>query len=169
MATDKQEYLRRFLSAESALRGYLLAHLRNFDIAEDALQQTALVLWEKFDHYDPSRPFLAWALGVARLEVLQAKKRKPMGRSLLDGDLDELIVGEYSRLESDLSVRRQALRSCLERLPASMSGVVRLRYEGGSTLDQIARAMGKSLAAVKVILYRARVSLQDCVRLRGQA
>jgi DNA-directed RNA polymerase specialized sigma24 family protein len=45
-----------------------------------------------------------------------------------------------------------------------MTGVVRLRYEGGSSLDQIARAVGKSLAAVKVILHRARVSLHECVR-----
>jgi len=132
---DKQEYLREFLSAESALRGYIVTHLRDFDIAEDVLQQTALVLWEKFDQYDPSRPFLAWALGVARLEVLNAKRRSRTGRSLLDGDLDELIVGEYLRLESELSRRRQLLRQCLQRLPDSMSGVVRLRYEQGSSLD----------------------------------
>jgi RNA polymerase sigma-70 factor, ECF subfamily len=168
MANDKQEYLRRFLSAESALRGYLLTHLRDFDLAEDALQQTALVLWEKFDQYDPARPFLAWALGVARLEVLHARKRNRPGRSLIESDLDELIVGEYLRLESELSRRRQLLRSCLQKLPESMGGVVRLRYEQGSSLDQIARAVGKSLAAVKVILHRARISLHECVRVRGE-
>lgn len=169
MGTDKQEYLRKFLPAESALRGYIVTHLRDFDLAEDVVQQTALVLWEKFDQYDPSRPFLAWALGVARLEVLNARKRNRTGRSLLEGDLDDLIVGEYLRLESELSRRRQLLRSCLQRLPESMGGVVRLRYEQGSSLDQIARAVGKSLAAVKVILHRARLSLHDCVRLRGES
>ena len=169
MPTDKQEYLRHFLSAEGALRGYILAHLRDYDLAQDVLQQTALVLWEKFDHYDPSRPFLAWALGIARLEVLQARKRHRADRSLLEGDLDELIVGEYLRLESELARRRQLLRTCLQRLPESMSGVVRLRYEEGSSLEQIARAVGKSLAAVKVILHRARLSLHDCVRIRGEA
>jgi len=165
---DKQEYLRRFLSAESALRGYILTHLRDFDLAEDVLQQTALVLWEKFDQYDPARPFLAWALGVARLEVFNARKRSRTSRSLLQGDLDDMVVGEYLRLESELSRRRQALRHCLQRLPESMTGVVKLRYEQGSSLDQIARTVGKSLAAVKVILHRARLSLSDCVRLRGE-
>src|SRR6185295_4364185 len=129
---DKQDYLRRFLSSESSLRGYILTHLREFDAAEDVLQQTALILWEKYDQYDPSRPFLAWALGIARYEVLNAKKRARPGRSLLEGDLVELVVGEYLRLESELPRRRQLLRHCLQKLPESMMGAVRLRYERGS-------------------------------------
>ena len=163
---DKQEFLRHFLSSESALRGYILTHVRDFEVAEDLLQQSALVLWQKFEQYDPGRPFLAWALGVARLEILSAARRRP-GRSLMDGDLDGLVVGEYLRLESELPLRRQLLRLCLKHLPASMTEAVRLRYEEGVDLNQIAARMGKSLAAVKVILHRARLSLQDCVRLKA--
>jgi len=163
---DKQEFLRHFLSSESSLRGYILTHVRDFEVAEDLLQQTALVLWQKFDQYDPGRPFLAWALGVARLEILNAARRRP-GRSLMEGDLDGLVVGEYLRLESELPLRRQLLRVCLQRLPASMTEAVRLRYEEGSPLDQIAARLGKSLAVTKVTLHRARLSLQDCVRMKA--
>jgi RNA polymerase sigma-70 factor (ECF subfamily) len=163
---DKQEFLRHFLSSESSLRGYILTHVRDFEVAEDLLQQSALVLWQKFDQYDPGRPFLAWALGVARLEILNAARRRP-ARSLVESDLDGLIVGEYLRLESELPLRRQLLRLCLKHLPASMTEAVRLRYEEGSTLDQIAARLGKSLAAIKVTLHRARISLQDCVRMKA--
>jgi RNA polymerase sigma-70 factor (ECF subfamily) len=163
---DKQEFLRHFLSSESSLRGYILTHVRDFEVAEDLLQQSALVLWQKFEQYDPGRPFLAWALGVARLEILNAARRRP-GRSLMESDLDGLVVGEYLRLESELPLRRQLLRLCLKHLPASMTEAVRLRYEEGSTLDQIAARLGKSLAAVKVTLHRARISLQDCVRMKA--
>ena len=163
---DKQEFLRHFLSSESSLRGYILTHVRDFEVAEDLLQQSALVLWQKFEQYDPGRPFLAWALGVARLEILNAARRRP-GRSLMESDLDGLVVGEYLRLESELPLRRQLLRLCLKHLPASMTEAVRLRYEEGSNLDQIAARLGKSLAAIKVTLHRARVSLQDCVRMKA--
>ena len=163
---DKQEFLRHFLSSESSLRGYILTHVRDFTVAEDLLQQSALVLWQKFEQYDPGRPFLAWALGVARLEILNAARRRP-GRSLVESDLDGLVVGEYLRLESELPLRRQLLRSCLKHLPASMIEAVRLRYEEGSNLNQIAARLGKSLAAVKVTLHRARISLQDCVRMKA--
>jgi len=163
---DKQEFLRHFLSSESSLRGYILTHVRDFTVAEDLLQQSALVLWQKFEQYDPGRPFLAWALGVARLEILNAARRRP-GRSLVESDLDGLVVGEYLRLESELPLRRQLLRSCLKHLPASMTEAVRLRYEEGFNLDQIAAQLGKSLAAVKVTLHRARISLQDCVRMEA--
>jgi len=163
---DKQEFLRHFLSSESSLRGYILTHVRDFEVAEDLLQQSALVLWQKFEQYDPGRPFLGWALGVARLEILNAARRRP-GRSLVESDLDGLVVGEYLRLESELPLRRQLLRSCLKHLPASMTEAVRLRYEEGFNLDQIAARLGKSLAAVKVTLHRARISLQDCVRMKA--
>lgn len=162
---DQQEFLRHFLSTESSLRGYILTHVRDFEVAEDLLQQSALVLWQKFDQYDARRPFLAWALGVARLEILNARRQKS-GRSLITADLDGLVVGEYLRLESELHRRRQLLRACLKLLPASMTETVRLRYEEGISLEQIASKLGKSLASVKVILHRARVSLHECVRLK---
>lgn len=163
---DKQEYLRLFLAAESSLRGYILTHVRDFEVAEDLLQQTALILWQKFEQYDARRPFVAWALGVARLEILNATRRPRTVRSLVEGDLDGLIVGEYLRLESELPRRRQLLRVCLKQLPGSMTEAVRLRYEQGSSLEQIAGQLGKSLSAVKVILHRARLSLLECVRLK---
>jgi len=163
---DKQEFLRHFLSAESSLRGYILTHVRDFGIAEDLLQQSALILWQKFDQYDASRSFLAWALGIARLEILNAARHQRPGRSLMDGDLDGLVVGEYLRLESELPRRRQLLRVCLKLLPESMTETVRLRYEEGIPLEQIAARLGKSLAAVKVILHRARLSLHECVRMK---
>lgn len=165
MAADQKEYLRHFLSAESSLRGYILAHVRDFSVADDLLQQTALVLWEKFAQYDPARPFLAWALGVARFEILNASRKTPP-RSLLEGDLDSLIVGEYLRLDSELPRRRQLLRTCLQKLPAPMSDAVRLRYDDGLRVDHIATKLGKSLGAVKVLLHRARAALQDCVRMK---
>jgi RNA polymerase sigma-70 factor (ECF subfamily) len=163
---DKQEFLRHFLSAESSLRGYILTHVRDFEVAEDLLQQSALILWQKFEQFDPRRPFLAWALGVARLEILNSARRLRPGRSLMESDLDSLVVGEYLRLESELPRRRQLLRLCLKHLPVSMTEAVRLRYEQGFSLDQIAARLGKSLAAVKVILHRARVSLHECVRMK---
>lgn len=168
-APDKEDYLRRFLPAESSLRGYILTHVGDLDVAEDLLQETALVLWQKFGQYDPTRSFLAWALGIARLEILDSRRRRRPGRSLVDADLDTLVSGEILRLEPEMPRQRQLLRLCLRDLPASMTEAVRLRYEQGSSLDQIARGIGKSLAAVKVLLHRARISLQDCVRLRGES
>jgi len=63
----RRGFLSRFLAVESSLRGYCIAHVHDFSIAEDLLQQIALVLWTKFEHYDPTRPFLPWALGFASI------------------------------------------------------------------------------------------------------
>lgn len=158
-----QGFLSRFLASESALRGYILAHGCDFNIAEDLLQQTALVLWKKFDQYDPSRPFVPWALGIARLEVLNRNRSPEKAHALLDADLAEKLAGSYEE-EADLERRRQLLRSCVRRLSGSMRDATLLRYEQGSDLEAIGKRLGKSLSAVKVLLHRARLALEECVK-----
>ena len=55
---------------QSQLFGYIYSLVRDLDDADDLFQQTSLVLWDKFDLFDPSRSFVGWACGVARYEVL---------------------------------------------------------------------------------------------------
>lgn len=62
---DRGQFLRLFLAAERDLFRYLSAILPHPQDARDVLQETALALWEEFDGYDVTRPFLPWAIGFA--------------------------------------------------------------------------------------------------------
>ena len=53
----KAQFLRLFLSSERELFRYVAALVANVDDAEEIVQQTAVVLWEKFDQYDHRQPF----------------------------------------------------------------------------------------------------------------
>ena len=75
------EFERLFLPAQTTLRGYLLAATGDGSVADDLFQNVATVLWRKFGEYDRSRSFAAWAVGIARLEVL--KRRQTLARSRL--------------------------------------------------------------------------------------
>ena len=51
------------------LYGYVFTLLRNHQDAQDVFQQTSLVLWEKFDEFQPDTNFLTWACTVARFKA----------------------------------------------------------------------------------------------------
>ena len=65
-AEAQQQFLSLFLRSERELFRYVVALVPNVADAEDIVQQTALVLWEKFSAYDPGQPFTPWACRFAR-------------------------------------------------------------------------------------------------------
>ena len=49
---SQQEFLRVFLANEREILRYVVALVPNLGDAQEIVQQTAVVLWEKFDEYD---------------------------------------------------------------------------------------------------------------------
>ena len=61
-AAAQQRFLSLFLRSDGEFFRYVAALVAD---AEDIVQQTALVLWEKFDAYDAGQPFTPWACQLA--------------------------------------------------------------------------------------------------------
>ena len=55
-----------FLQHQDRVYGYIVLMLPNRHDAEDVFQQTSLILWQKWDQFDPEQDFLSWACGIAR-------------------------------------------------------------------------------------------------------
>ena len=88
----QQEYLRLFLAAERDVLRYVLSIVPNANDAEEIVQQTAVVLWEKFGDYDPSRPFTPWACRFALNVARQWMARQQRWRRLIAGDLADVLL-----------------------------------------------------------------------------
>ncbi len=61
------------------LFGYIYALVRRLDDAEDLYQDTAMVMWSKFQEYEPGTNFMGWACTVARFRVanfLKGERRR---------------------------------------------------------------------------------------------
>ena len=82
----EQGFLAEFLRVERLLAAHLVSATGDVHAAEDLLQAVASILWEKRAEYDVSRPFAAWALGVANLEVLKWRQRAARSREALSED-----------------------------------------------------------------------------------
>lgn len=152
--------------AQSQLFGYIHSLLRDFNDADDLFQQTAMVLWRKFDEYDRSRSFLAWACGVARLEAANFLRSRGRNRLYFSDDLNLLLIESQDRVSSiDAEARRAALGRCMDRLSQWDRGLLMDCYgERDARVIEIAREQGRSSQSVHNSLRRIRRSLFACVQ-----
>src|SRR5262245_8246385 len=158
---------RLWSQSQSGVGEDILSLVRDFHAAEDLLQQVAVVLVREFEKYDPARPFLPWALGIAKNVVL--KSRRDLAResaALLDQELVDRVQAAFEEQSEGWSQVRLALRNCLEKQSKRMLEVLRWRYAYDLKPKEVANRMGVTSGAVRVMLHRARAGLRDCIDRR---
>ncbi|MFN9076210.1 MAG: sigma factor, partial [bacterium] len=69
--------------AQPAVSAFVHALVGDRAARDEVLQEVALAILESFDRYDASRPFLPWALAIARNEVANAHHRGRRGPARL--------------------------------------------------------------------------------------
>ena len=149
------------------LFGYIHALVRNLADADDVFQQTALALWRRFDSYDPSRSFLNWAMGVARLEAATWLRTRARDRLRFSDELTAVILEAFAGLpEQEVSDRQAALPGCVDRLPEADRRHVAECYQLGHDVARVAERIGRSAQSVHNSLRRIRRALFDCIERR---
>jgi RNA polymerase sigma-70 factor (ECF subfamily) len=158
----------RFLEAHMAhqktLLGYLLATVRDFQLAEDLLQKVTLILWENFKEHGEPVSYLAWAFGITRRVVARHFRDSRKREIVVPLEILDRVAPVMERDEEKLSAQSQALSGCIEKLPEEMRDLVRLRYEEGRSLGELASGLRQTIAAVNMKLVRVRRALLDCSR-----
>lgn len=147
---------------EAALRRFVRTLLPAWGDVDEVMQRVALAAWKKFNQFDPATEFLHWALVIARYEALAF--RRAMGRDRLvfsEGFLEQLA--EEAENETELASREElALETCMAKLPPARREMVLKAYSIPDQRD-LAAAIGKSPAALYMLLSRIRQELATCI------
>lgn len=151
---------------DRALTLYVYALVSRQADAEDILQQTKMVLWKSFGDFEPGTHFLAWARKVAFHQILGYRRKTKRDPLPLSDEMLEKVSDHVVRLSEHEQLRREALESCLHRLPGNHRQLILLRYQEELGVESIAQRVASTPAAVYRALSRLRVGLADCVRLR---
>ena len=162
-AAAQQRFLSLFLRSEREVFRYVAALVPNVADAEDIVQQTALVLWEKFDAYDPSQPFTPWACRFALNKTRQWIERKQRWQALLEGGLAEELAQRREELRPELDSRLRHLEGCLGKLPAEQFTLIEGYYYRRDDMEKLATNSGRTVAATYKMLQRVRLALQTCI------
>lgn len=167
-AAAQQRFLSLFLRSEREIFRYVAALVPNVADAEDIVQQTALALWEKFDAYDPSKPFTPWACRFALNKTRQWIERHQRWRALLDGELAEELARRREELLPEMETRLRHLEGCLGRLPVDQRTLVEGYYYRRVDIGELATQSGRTVASAYKALQRIRQALQVCVEKAGE-
>jgi RNA polymerase sigma-70 factor (ECF subfamily) len=157
-------FLLQLTNHQSALYAAVVSMLGGADGAQDVLQETNAALLEKAAEFDPSRPFVAWAIGFARTQVLSWRKRQTRDRLVLDDALFEVVAEKLTTASPVANRRLEALEGCLGKLPQPSRELISDRYMSGESVQAIAERSGRTVNVVSVLLFRIRQALLDCVR-----
>jgi RNA polymerase sigma-70 factor, ECF subfamily len=169
---EHDRFLLHFLPVRGTIRAFLHATTRNLHETDDLCQQVGGVLWRKFSNYDPSRPFAAWAIGIARMELLKWRDRSVRSarqRSLSDDAILALAdaAGQPDAAPDQVPEEQSAaLRRCMERLTPRAREAMERKYRDGQAIRDIAKAQGREVGAIEMTLVRARRALRDCIEQR---
>ena len=161
-----ERFVQLLAEHQNRLFGYIYSMLGDHSRAADVLQESNLVLWRKKAEFEADRPFLPWAFGIARNQVLAHLRDQKRDRCLLDAELVEKLASETEEQAGHLESVRTALRQCIELLGADSRDLVQRRYFRSTPIREIAESVDRSTGAVKAALLRARRQLADCVQKR---
>jgi len=159
----KDEFMRVFVKHQMELKAFISSVVRDWQLRDDIFQEVAVVLWQKFDTYDPARPFGAWARGIARNKIMQTWEKLKKLPVLLEPEAIDAVMAAYSETEPNSSAMEEALKLCVKGLPDKSKKLIALRYEVPMKLKQIAKRFNTTLDAVNKTLSRIRAGLQKCI------
>lgn len=159
-------FVQQLTENQNRLYGYVYSLIGDHGRAEDVLQETNLVLWRKIAEFDQTRPFLPWAFGIVRFQVLAQLRDNKRDRLLLDSNLGELLSEEAARQSEQIDDIREALRPCMALLTPANREMIEERYFRAASIANIAEALDRSVPSIKVALLRIRRQLADCVQKR---
>jgi RNA polymerase sigma-70 factor, ECF subfamily len=143
------------------IQRYVASFVGDTHEAEDITQDVFLKLMNVIGKYiERDVPFVAWLRRVARnaaLDHLRSKRLVPVSE----------VRGSDEKYEEVAPERSRALRDALGQLPREQCEVLVLRHLAGLRPGEIARALGKSEAAVHGLHHRGRNAFKTNLRNLG--
>jgi RNA polymerase sigma-70 factor (ECF subfamily) len=168
-----------FRSRVEAERAYLLRYaslqLRDAAAAEDAVQETLLAALAGEKGFEGRANLRTWLTGILKHKIVDTiRKASREAPAASEDEFDALFDerGHWIEMPSawanpDASLDQQrffaALEECLKRLPDKTARSFMMREHLGLETDEICKELRITSTHCWVLLYRARMSLRECL------
>ena len=149
------------------LQRYLSKLIQRPDVAEEALDDVMLVVWQNAARFNDTSRVSTWILGIAHHKALKARARmsgRPPETAVPDnhaapdeGPEDATVRGELGRL----------LSRGLDALPAEQRAVVELTFYEERSYQEIAEITRAPVNTVKTRMFHARKRLAPLLGALG--
>ncbi len=131
--------------------------------AEDLLQETSVVICEKFSDFRLGSDFVAWACQIAWWRIRYSRQKFARSKVIFDQTILDAVAKTASTMHAEIDARHEALSHCLQKLPQRDREFVLTRYEPEGGVEEAARRTGRTIETAYKALTRIRKLLYDCV------
>ena len=163
-ARDSAAFRSLYDKTSPILFARLLRMLRRRSVAEEALQDVYVRIWERAAQFEAHRGrALAWMVTIARYCAIDLMRRERM--TLVGDDALNDIADESA---SDSIEKPNNFDFCIGQLNDNTRKCLTLAFVEGRSHDEIARVTANPLGSVKSWIRRGLLSLKECLSSERQ-
>ena len=162
---DRAAFAELYRATSAKLFGVSLRIVRERGLAEEALQDSFVNVWNHAADYARERSApLTWMAAIVRnrsLDIARRAREEPD----IDDALAQNLADESASPEREAAERAQAhtLRDCLGELDAEQRQTIALAFFHGLTHSELAGHLRRPLGTVKTHIRRGLLKLKDCL------
>lgn len=157
-------FVRQLVINRKRIYAFILTLVHNTTDADDIMQDTAALMWEKYQKMPEITNFAAWGMQIAHYKVLEFRRRQYNKKVQFNNDLFDSVLGGALAVSEQFDARMDALKKCMTKLDEKSHKLVLLRHQKGHTVKSIAESLGLSVHSAYKLIYRVHDMLLRCVR-----
>ena len=166
---SSDELLREVFRQHNALIAYAYSILRDWDLAQDAVQEAMVTVNQKAESFDRSKKVFPWVKGIVRFKCLGIIRSRKKEAFFQDNDLLDLIEQRVTEFVDEAFIRRReqqerALKHCMAQLNEKSLELLMATYRDRESSETLAQRYKRSVNAIYINLTRIRNSLRKCTR-----
>ncbi len=157
-ARDREAFQELYRLYHRRLARFLTRMTRHYEVAEEIINDTMWVVWEKAADFRGASQVSTWIMGIAYRRALKTLRRASLQIQSADVDPPEEI-GDASAAVDEAD-RRELVMRALAQLPVEQRLVVEFTYYLGHSCADIAEIMDCPVNTVKTRMFHARRKLR---------
>ena len=166
MGTEDTSFKEELLACMPPLRAFAVSLTGRQEKADDLLQETMLKAWAKQDRYTMGTNLKAWLFTIMRNEFYSQMRRK----NRIVEDPTGAFTERLSTNPSQFGVLDlQDFKRAFDTLPADQREALILVGASGFSYDEAAEICHCALGTMKSRVSRARMRLQELLKVDGAA
>lgn len=154
---------RLYRRASPVLFGCLIRILRRRAVAEEALQDAFVSIWQRSNQYQPHLgAAMGWMVAIARnraIDLLRRERNAPISVP----ELPEEDVSGVPASDEPTVLSGDSLERCLKQLSGEQQRCLEFAYVRGRTHEEIAGMLGSPIGTVKSWIRRGLFALRACL------
>ena len=159
-------FVRQLLANEKRIYAFILALVPSLSDADDIMQETAALMWEKYmkmEHASISN-FAAWGTRIAHFKILEYRKKAYDKRIQFNNDVFDNLLGGAVAVSEGIDDRFEAMKKCLSKLSPYDRRLIQLRHQKEETTKSIAGRLGVSVDLIYKKVPRIHGILLRCIQ-----